>query len=102
MTNSPLDFRDYRLLLAEESKDELIDEILRLRKEKEELQKQLEELKKQIRPAFIKIPVYQKKKRWKKLGRPVGHPGCTRPSPKLFIVSSNRPWINVRTVGKRP
>ena len=73
-----------RVFLAEQSKDELIDEILRLRKEKEELQKQLEELKKQIKPAFVKIPIYQKKKRWKKLGRPVGHPGCTRPKPEVI------------------
>ncbi len=92
MTNSPLDFRDSRLLLAEESKDELIDEILRLRqekqsweKEKQKLEKQLEDLKKQInKPAFIKIPVYKKKKRWKKLGRPAGHPGCTRPKPEVI------------------
>lgn len=72
-------FQGFRVLLAEQSKDELIDEILRLRQEKEELQKQLEELKEQIKPAFIKAPVYKPKKRWKKLGRPVGHPGCTLP-----------------------
>ena len=66
MTSSPLNFNDPRLLLAEESKDELIDEILRLRQEKQnweqgkqKLEKQLEDLKKQInKPAFIKIPVY--------------------------------------------
>src|SRR3989338_9626576 len=92
MTNSPLDFRNSRLLLAEDSKDELIDEILRLRQEKQnweqekqKLEKQLEDLKKQInKPAFIKIPIYRKKKRWKKLGRPVGHPGCTRPKPDVI------------------
>lgn len=92
MTNSPLDFRDARLLLAEESKDELIDEILTLRQEKEALarknqalEKQLEDLKKQIhKPAFIKVLVYQKKKHWKKLGRPVGHLGCTRPKPEVI------------------
>jgi len=84
MTNSPLDFRNPRLLLAEESKDELIDEILKLREEKRKLEKQLEELKKQIKPAFIKIPVYKRKKRWKKLGRPVGHPGSTRPKPEII------------------
>ncbi|TAJ71558.1 MAG: IS66 family transposase, partial [Gallionellaceae bacterium] len=49
------------------------------------LEKQLEDLKKQInKPAFIKVPVYKKKKRWKKLGRPVGHPGCTRPKPEII------------------
>ena len=62
----------------------MIDEILRLRKEKEELEKQLEELKKQVKPAFIKVPVSKPKKRWKKLGRPVGHPGCTRPKPEVI------------------
>src|SRR3989338_11131045 len=91
MTSAPLDFWDSRLLVAEESKDELIDEILRLReekqsweKEKQKLEKQLEDLKKQIKPAFIKIPIYKRKKRWKKLGRPVGHPGCTRPKPEVI------------------
>lgn len=91
MTNPPLDFRDFRLLLAEESKDELIDEILRLHEEKQklaqknrELEKQLEDLKKQINPAFIKIPVYKKKQRWKKLGRPAGHPGSTRRKPEII------------------
>ncbi len=77
-------FQISRVFLAEQSKDELIDEILRLRKEKEELQKQLEDLKKQIKPAFIKIPAYKPKKRWKKLGRAVGHIGCTRPKPEII------------------
>lgn len=92
MTKAPLDFRNPRLLLAEESKDELIDEILKLRqekqvweKEKQKLEKQLEDLKKQInKPAFIKVSVYKKKKRWKKLGRPVGHLGSTRPKPEII------------------
>ena len=91
MTNTRGSFADCRLLLAEESKDELIDEILKLREEKEKLaqknrslEKQLEDLKKQIKPAFVKIPVYQKKKRWKKLGRPAGHPGCTRAKPEII------------------
>jgi len=83
--------QDSRAFLAEQSKDELIDEILRLRQEKQSweqekqrLEKQLEDLKKQIKPAFIKVPVYRKKKRWKKLGRPVGHLGCTRPKPEII------------------
>ena len=46
MTNSPLNFRDSRLLLAEESKDKLIDEILRLRQEKEGLAQKNQELQK--------------------------------------------------------
>lgn len=83
--------QDSRIFLAEQSKDELINEILSLRQEKEALakknqvlEKQLEDLKKQIKPALIKVPIYQKKKRWKKLGRPVGHPGCTRVKPEVM------------------
>ena len=109
MTNAPLSFSNSRLLLAEQSKDELIDEILKLRQEKETLAmknetlaKQLEDLKKQVnKPAFIKVPVYQKKKRWKKLGRPVGHPGCTRPKPEVMITSSSKSWRSVRTAGRK-
>ena len=92
MANTAVNFSDFRLLVAEESKDELIDEILKLRQEKQnweqekqKLEKQLEDLKKQInKPAFVKIPVYKPKKRWKKLGRPVGHPGCTRRKPEVI------------------
>ena len=72
---------DPRIFLEEQSKDELIDEILRLRQEKEALQKENEELKKKIKPSFIKENGYKKKKRWMKLGRPIGHPGSTRPVP---------------------
>src|SRR3989338_8899559 len=72
------------ILLAEQSKDELIEEILRLRRENETLKKENEDLKKQVKPEFVKNPLYQKKKRWKKLGRPVGHPGCTRPKPEVI------------------
>ena len=74
-------FLDPRIFLEEQSKDELIDEILRLRQEKGVLEKELDELKKKLKPSFIKESGYKKKKRWKKLGRPVGHPGCTRPEP---------------------
>ncbi|MFA5168905.1 MAG: TIGR03943 family protein, partial [Candidatus Omnitrophota bacterium] len=45
------------------------------------LQKENEELKKKIKPSFVKENGYKKKKRWMKLGRPVGHPGCTRSVP---------------------
>ena len=72
---------DPRIYLEDQSKDELIDEILRLREEKETLEKELGELKKKLKPAFIKENGYKKKRRWKKLGRPAGHPGCTRPEP---------------------
>lgn len=91
MATTP-EFQSPRVFLAEQSKDELIDEILRLRqekqtweKEKQKLERQLEDLKRQInKPAFIKVPVYQKKKRWKKLGRPAGHLGSTRPKPEII------------------
>jgi transposase len=77
-------FLDPRIFLKDQSKDELIDEILRLRQEKEALRKENEDLKKKLKPSFIKENGYQKKKRWKKLGRPVGHPGCTRPVPDVI------------------
>jgi transposase len=69
---------------TEKSKDEIIEEYFRLRDEYLKLRQENEELKKQIKPAFIKIPVYKRKKRWKKLGRPVGHPGSTRPKPEVI------------------
>lgn len=72
------------LLISDKSKEELIEEYLRLRREYEKLKQENEELKKQIKPAFMKAPVYEPKKRWKKLGRPVGHPGSTRPKPEVI------------------
>lgn len=63
-----------RVSLSEKSKDELIDEILRLREENEKLRKN--------QPPFkILFPKRKLKKRWKKLGRPEGHPGTTRKKP---------------------
>lgn len=73
-----------KILLAEQSKDELIEEILKLRRENETLKKENEDLKKQIKPEFVRVTVYQKKKHWKKLGRPIGHPGVTRPKPEII------------------
>jgi len=81
MATTPDVILDPRIFLEDHSKDELIDEILSLRKEKEDLQKELVELKKKLKSSFVKENGYKKKKRWKKLGRPVGHPGCTRPVP---------------------
>ena len=72
---------DPRIFLEDQSKDKLIDEILKLRKEKEDLQKEVEDLKKKLKPSFVKETGYKRKKRWKKLGRPVGYPGSTRPAP---------------------
>lgn len=73
-----------RLALAEQSKDELIDEILRLRQKVRDLETENEELRKKTKSAFVKETGYQKKKRWKKLGRPEGHLGCTRPKPDII------------------
>lgn len=84
MATTPDVILDPRIFLEEHSKDELIDEILSLRQEKEALRKENEELKKKLKPSFVKENGYQKKKRWKKLGRPAGHPGCTRPVPDVI------------------
>ena len=73
-----------RLILAEQSKDELIDEILRLRQRNQELEAENEALKGKTKSAYVQETGYQKKKRWKKLGRPEGHPGCTRPKPEVI------------------
>jgi len=76
-----------RLILQEESKDDLIDAILKLRKENEELRKENGELKEKLEKlesARIREPKKKLKKRWKKLGRPVGHPGITRPTPEVI------------------
>ena len=79
--------------LAEDSKEYLVDEILRLSRENRELQEAnkriLEELEKfkakeQLRKANIEIKAKRPKKRWKKLGAPVGHPGTTRPRPEII------------------
>ena len=79
--------------LAEDSKEFLVDEILRLRREVrgliDKLKKTNEELEKfkakeQLRKANIEIKRSRPKKRWKKLGAPVGHPGTTRPRPEII------------------
>ncbi len=79
-----IEFPNDHLLISGKSKEELIEEYLRLRKEYEKLKQENEELKKQIKPAFVKIPAYKLKKRWRKLGRPKGHPGCTRWKPEVI------------------
>ena len=78
---------EVRLNLQDESKDELIDEILILRRKNEVLQKENEELKKKLEKLearFIREPRKKPKRRWKKLGRPVNHPGVTRPVPEVI------------------
>lgn len=72
------------VVFAEKTKDELIEEILRLQDENETLRKENEILKKQAESKPLKIAVLQRKKRWKKLGRPAGHPGSTRPKPEII------------------
>lgn len=69
---------------SDQSKEEIIEEYFRLKDEYLKLRQENEELKKKLKPSFIKIPVYQRKKRWKKLGRPVGHVGCTRAKPEMI------------------
>ena len=78
-----------KILLLQE-KEILVDEILKLRKENEELRrkneaiiKELENLKEKHSPSTHKYPDTTKKRskppsQW---GRKAGHPGCTRPVP---------------------
>lgn len=70
-------------LLLTESKEELVDEILRLRRELRELKERLAE--EAAKEAERKSRLYERgkpKARWKKLGAPVGHRGATRAKPE--------------------
>ena len=72
------------LILSEKSKRELIDIILDLKQENQNLKEENKALKGQIEKKTIPTPSYPKrklKKRWRKLGRPPGHPGTTRSKP---------------------
>jgi len=79
------------LLLQKENKDDLIEEILKLRDQLKHLQEEnhkLEEANRhlqdklhQFEALHTREPRRKRKKRWKKLGRPVGHPGVTRSKP---------------------
>ncbi len=69
---------------AEKSKDELIEEIFRLEDKVKALEEENETLKKQAQSKPIKIAAVKRKKRWKKLGRPIGHLGSTRPKPDVI------------------
>lgn len=66
------------ILLAEPTKEELVDEILRLREENEILKKKLET--KNTSEKFV-TEKKKLKKHWEPLGRPEGHPGTTRIKP---------------------
>ncbi len=69
-------------LLLTESKEELVEEILRLRRELRELKERLEESA--AKEEERKARQYERRKpktRWKKLGAPIGHHGATRPKP---------------------
>jgi len=90
--NSPLP--DDGILLQEGSKDELIEEILRLRRARQFLEAENEALRHKLRDledklekfaaAQVREPRKKPKKRWKKLGRPAGHPGAWRPVPEVI------------------
>lgn len=69
-------------LLFTESKESLVDEIIRLRRRVEALEEQLKEAA--AKEAERKARQYERKgvkARWKKLGAPIGHHGATRPKP---------------------
>ena len=73
--------KDYKksVLLSSDSSDEKID---RLIDEIFELREKIEKLEKEKKPAkALRYPIKKKRKRWKKLGRSVGHSGSTRKKP---------------------
>lgn len=72
-----------KVLLLQEDKEILVDEILRLRGQVKELTEELSRLKEKVSPSTHKYPDKSKKRglppsEW---GRKAGHPGCTRPTP---------------------
>ena len=72
---------EHLALVMQASKEELADEIIRLRREVRELKERLE--KEAAKEAERKSHQQRKaiKTRWKKLGAPVGHHGATRAKP---------------------
>lgn len=69
-------------LLADDNKEALVDEVLRLRKEVKELKELLEKIKaKEAAKKSKEYPIRRLKKQWKKLGAPIGHRGATREKP---------------------
>jgi transposase len=78
---------DEKVLLLGDDKEELVEEILRLRRKNDVLEKENEELKKRLgkfEATQTWEPKKKPKKRWKKLGRPEGHIGVTRPKPDVI------------------
>mgnify|MGYP001609213039 CR=1 FL=1 len=75
-----------QITLTEKSKEELIEEILRLRKEVEKLREALEAKEKaEARKKFLKMQrLLAKAKRPKMPGQKAGHPGFTRLKPKTI------------------
>jgi len=73
-----------QLLLTEKTKEELIEEILRLRKENEKLRQTLETKEKaEAQKKFLKAErMFARAKRPKAPGQKAGHPGLTRIKPK--------------------
>jgi transposase-like protein len=73
---------DHLTLVMQASKEEMADEIIRLRREVRELKERLE--KEAAKEAERKSHQQRKpiKARWKKLGAPVGHHGATRRKPE--------------------
>ncbi len=72
---------DHLTLVMKASKEEMADEIIRLRRENRELKERLE--KEAAKEAERNSHQQRKanKRRWKKLGAPIGHHGATRRKP---------------------
>ena len=68
-------------LWIEKTKEELIDLVLEQQDRIKALEEKLEKLEQKQRSKFSKQFSTIKKKRWKKLGSPIGHEGSTRPLP---------------------
>ena len=72
-----------KVLLLQEDKEILVDEILKLRGQVKELTEELNRLKEKVSPSSHKFPDKTKKRgkppsEW---GRKASHAGCTRPTP---------------------
>jgi len=69
-------------LLADDNKEALVDEVLRLRRENQELKEILEAIRaKEAAKKAKEYPLRKLNKKWKKLGAPIGHRGATREKP---------------------